>query len=187
MVRDPVEKYISRFCYNRHGKFKEGLDSNLNEIPPTVTEEEFKAKNLDSCIENRDVECTFFLGQAYDLTVPYFCGQDDECQILGSYMALNMAKDNVDRAYPVVAIIEDLPTSLKVMEALLPDFFKGIEDVYQVDLDTPHTNTNGKKQKVTKENRQRLATNLTVEIEFYEFAKQRLYRQYNALFSPPDV
>ena len=69
MIRDPVDKYVSRFNYLRPRKFKEGLDSNLNPIPENAVYEEFKNKNFEHCIMSQDVECTFFLGRRYDLTI----------------------------------------------------------------------------------------------------------------------
>ena len=69
MIRDPVAKYISRFNYFRHNKFKEGLDSNLNPIPKSTNYTTFKRKNFEKCIMEGDVECTFFPGRKYDLTI----------------------------------------------------------------------------------------------------------------------
>ena len=69
LVRDPVDKYISRFSYLRPRKFKERMDSNLNRLPEDTNYTEFKTKNFDTCIMTGDVECTFFLGRKYDLTI----------------------------------------------------------------------------------------------------------------------
>lgn len=65
---------------------------------------------------------------------PYFCGQDEDCMTLGSKSALEKAKSNVEKAFPVVGILEDLVTTFKVMEKILPHFFAGVQNVYQEDL-----------------------------------------------------
>ena len=53
----------------RAKKLKERRDSNLNLIPEDVDEKAFMDKRLETCIMEGDVECTFFLGQRYDLSV----------------------------------------------------------------------------------------------------------------------
>ena len=53
---------------------------------------------------------------------------------LGSKSALEKAKSNVEKAFPVVGILEDLVTTFKVMEKILPHFFAGVQNVYQEDL-----------------------------------------------------
>jgi len=47
--------------------YQEGKDSNMNAIP--MEEKAFIDKDLENCIMGGDVECTFFLGQAYDLSI----------------------------------------------------------------------------------------------------------------------
>ena len=50
--------------------------------------------------------------------------------VLGSNWALSRAKDNVERAYPVVGVLEELDTTLAVLEDKLPRFFKGVQELY---------------------------------------------------------
>lgn len=38
-----------------------------------------KSITIDNCIKNKLRKCTFVDGKYYDLTIPYFCGQDDRC------------------------------------------------------------------------------------------------------------
>ncbi len=53
----------------RNAKFKEGLDSNMNNISKTTKESEFLGKVLEDCVAKNDPECTFNIGQKYDLTI----------------------------------------------------------------------------------------------------------------------
>ena len=69
-----------------------------------------------------------------DKLQPYFCGQSDECMIVGSKLALDRAKANIDRWFPVVAVLERMTQSLRVLEYFLPKFFSGASRVYSQDL-----------------------------------------------------
>ena len=70
MIRDPVQKFISRYNYFRVTKYNQGIDSNGNRInKEEVTVEDFVAKPIDQCILESDPECTFNLGQRYDFTI----------------------------------------------------------------------------------------------------------------------
>lgn len=69
MIRDPVDKFVSRFNYLRKRKFIERMDSNLNRLPEGTDYKAFRDKDLETCIMSGDVECTFFLGRKYDLSI----------------------------------------------------------------------------------------------------------------------
>lgn len=50
---------------------------------------------------------------------------------LNNDWALQRAKSNVDRYYSVVGILEELNTTLQVLENKTPYFFKGSRNVYE--------------------------------------------------------
>ena len=56
-----------------------------------------------------------------------FCGHDPFCGEFNGERALAVAKENVDRHYAVVGVIEELNKTLEVMEAFMPDVFPGIQ------------------------------------------------------------
>ena len=60
----------------------------------------------------------------------YFCGQHEECGVIGSELAFDHARDNLKEFFPVVGILEELHTTFKVLEKKLPRFFSEIDDVY---------------------------------------------------------
>ncbi len=70
-------------------------------------------------------------------TQPYFCGHSEECLILGSQWAGQKAKENIDKYFPVVGVLEHFGASLRLFEKILPKYFKGIEKKYQ-----KHENSN---------------------------------------------
>ena len=60
---------------------------------------------------------------------PYFCGQHRFCAEFNSTKALALAKENLDRYYTVVGILEYHDLSLKILEKMLPRYFKGLVDL----------------------------------------------------------
>ena len=61
----------------------------------------------------------FFLPKVGDLPVAYLCGQESFCREVGSREALARAKRNVEQAYPVVGVIEQLDATLVVYAGIL--------------------------------------------------------------------
>ena len=59
-----------------------------------------------------------------DSQVAFFCGDSEECRTLGSEAALKTAKENIEKHYIMVGVLEHLEVSLVVMECLLPMYFK---------------------------------------------------------------
>ena len=54
-----------------------------------------------------------------------FCGHDAFCAEFNGERALAAAKENVERHYAVVGVVEEVNKTLEVMQALMPDVFKG--------------------------------------------------------------
>ena len=103
---------------------------------------------------------------------------DRICNEFGSREALNQAKLNVEKYFAVVGLLEEWDKSLEVMENYVPLFFKNAREVYKTRFQGKHKNHNNIKPKIPKYIKNIVASNFTVEMEFYEFCKARLYRQY---------
>ena len=88
-----------------------------------------------------------------------------------------MAVANVEKYYSVVGILELLPESMKVLESFLPSYFHGISEVYNDQFKKKRTNQNLSKPRVREDIKEMVAKNMSLEIRFYEFCKQRLYKQ----------
>ena len=106
---------------------------------------------------------------------------DHECDRFGNSKALALAKRNVEKYYAVVGVLEKMQESLEVLENYVPAFFKNARNVYQKMLKETHINRNKQKPKVPQYVKNHLRSNFTLEIEFFEFCKQRLLRQYLAV------
>merc|ERR1719244_1883580 len=88
----------------------------------------------------------------------------------------------VEQEFSVVGILENLPETFNVLEKYVPRFFKNIESIYsQSKEEIRNKNFNPHKKNITETLRKTLKQNFSNEIEFYEFCKQRLYRQIETL------
>ena len=110
----------------------------------------------------------------------YYCGHEHDCTLFGNADALKLAKSNVEKYYAVVGVLENMEDTLRVLEQYVPDFFDGALKVYQASP-KKKTNQNMLKPQVSRTIKQLLAKNMTYEFDFYEFCRQRLYKQYLAI------
>jgi len=184
IMRDPVDKFLSRYYYNRGGKailYDKMVERNESLIIG-VSKDEWKKKDIVQCIfDEKDDECNLKPGSKADLAMPYFCGQQDECSVLQSKWALETAKANIERWYPVVGILEDLQMTLFVLENELPLYFKGASHTYFRQLKEPHKNRGKSRRSLPQNARQYLRKKLSYEYELYKFVKQRLKNQQKLL------
>ena len=84
--------------------------------------------------------------------------------------------------YAVVGVLEEMEKSLTVLEHYLPRFFSGVLNAYtkrgQV---RKNVNKNIFRPAVPDNIRALVRNNITREVAFYEYCKDRLNRQYLAL------
>lgn len=92
---------------------------------------------------------------------------------MGNRKAINVAKYNAERFYSVIGITELLELSIAVMEQFLPRFFKGAKLIKNAKL-TPN------KKPLSSAAKIRLTQKLGMDMEFYDFAYQRLLKQAKA-------
>ena len=93
---------------------------------------------------------------------------------------LNKAKTIVEEKYSVIGILEDLESTFSVLQAYVPKFFRNAKEIFkdnESNLTLTHTNKNPIKKPINNQTRTFLEKKFSVEIEFYEFCKQRLYNQ----------
>ena len=95
---------------------------------------------------------------------------------------MQIAKANVEKYYPVVGITENINMTLKVAEHQMPQYFQGAFHTYHTDPEVRKFRMkNAYKLPVSPEVMAMVRANFTHEIEFYEFCRQRLLRQYAQL------
>ena len=50
-----------------------------------------------------------------DSQIAFFCGNSRECRTLGSDKALEIAKQNIEKHYVTVGVLEDIDVSMEVL------------------------------------------------------------------------
>ncbi|XP_059219907.1 heparan sulfate 2-O-sulfotransferase pipe-like isoform X1 [Stomoxys calcitrans] len=188
LVRNPVERIISWFYYIRAPWYiaeRKKMFPNLYQLPSA----QWLKKDFSECVLKGDPECTFLANERKGLgdhrrQMLFFCGQDSEtCMPFDNYEAMQRAKHHVETKYAVVGSWEDTNVTLTVLENYIPRYFSGAaHEYYKAENRLHKTNRNSFRPPVTDEARRVLSRNLTHEIEFYHFCKQRLYKQYIAVY-----
>jgi len=183
LVRDPVERVISWYYYVRAPWYFVERKRAFPELP--LPNPNWLRKDFELCVKRGDKECQWLEGGERDdfgQLTEFFCGQDDECTGFNTEVAMKKAMYNVEKNYAVVGVLEDMNKTLTVLEHYVPRFFKGALKTYWEDMKNFRSlNRNIYKPPVSEETKDLVRKNFTREIEFFEFCKQRLHRQYMAL------
>lgn len=189
IVRDPLERVNSIFYFRRSPSQADKMKKIYPGIP--LPSKKYFLQEFKSCVNEHNPECMYIEGiRRYDTAqlTEFFCGQDLYCSGFNTDAALRKAKDNVERHYAVVGVLEDFNKTLAVLEHYIPTIFKGSLNIYWESLKGKHENNNLHKKPLDKTIRDVLQRNFTREIEFYEFCKHRLDRQYkNMLGRAPKI
>jgi len=186
MVRDPVERVISWYYYVRAPWYFVERKRVFPELP--LPNPQWLKKDYETCVRTNDPECRYLPGDRRDgfgdhrRQTMFFCGHSEDCVGFNTERALNIAKENVEKHYAVVGVLEEMNKTLTVLEHYVPRFFKGARDVYYNEVQKySKINRNIYKPPVSESTKAIVRQNFTREIEFFEFCKQRLHKQYMAL------
>ena len=114
MIRDPIERFVSNYHFNRFGDHFANMDRMEDSNPQ-------KEMNINDCILTNHTECNEW--SAWYMA-KYFCGQDRICST-PSTKGVELAKMHVRDNYLAVGVLEDFNATLKVFENLLPEYFEG--------------------------------------------------------------
>ncbi|XP_071549570.1 uronyl 2-sulfotransferase homolog pip [Panulirus ornatus] len=186
MVRDPVERVISWYYYVRAPWYFVERKQAFPELP--LPSSVWLRKDYETCVMKGDQECQYKEGQErpdFAQLTEFFCGQEKKCTGFNTEYALQKAKENVEKNYAVVGVLEELNITLTVLENYVPKFFRGARHLYWNEVQRlSKINRNIYKPPVSQKIKDIVRKNFTREIEFYEFCKRRLYMQYAALKLP---
>ncbi|XP_076170206.1 heparan sulfate 2-O-sulfotransferase pipe isoform X2 [Ptiloglossa arizonensis] len=186
IVRDPIERVISWYYYVRAPWYYVERKQIFADLP--LPDPNWLKKDFETCVLKADHECRYLEGEIHDgigdhrRQTLFFCGHSEKCTPFNTVGALERAKLAVEKHYAVVGVLEDVNTTLTVLENYIPRFFQGATDVYYDEVNSfKRINRNFFKPPVTEEVKEMVRRNFTREIEFYQFCKQRLYKQLRAL------
>ena len=171
----------------------------------TPEEVDTMSQSLEQCVVERRLECVYYgytvhTNKTEQLqfrqnwspnylypsdVLLYFCGHHPECSKLGSRVALQIAKHNVDHNFAVVGLLEHLNETMAVLEDKLPQFFSGAKNYYTtLSKSTSKVNKNTiKSSEISDDVRAVLKHRLSNEYELYAHIKQNLLKQYNSIRS----
>ncbi|XP_035724495.1 heparan sulfate 2-O-sulfotransferase pipe-like isoform X1 [Vespa mandarinia] len=186
VVRDPVERVISWYYYVRAPWYYVERKQIFPDLP--LPDPNWLKKDFETCVLKGDRECRYLKGEIHEgigdhrRQTLFFCGHSEKCTPFNTVGALERAKLAVEKHYAVVGVLEDVNTTLTVLENYIPRFFRGAAQVYHDQTNAfTSINRNFFKPPVSEEVKDIVRRNFTREVEFYQFCKQRLYRQLRAL------
>jgi len=189
IVRDPIERVISWYYYVRAPWYYVERKQAFPDLP--LPDPRWLRKDFETCVLRGDRECTYNEGETHEgigdhrRQSLFFCGHSHACTPFNTVGALERAKHAVESQYAVVGVLEDLNTTLSVFEKYIPRFFSGASEVYYDPTNNFNKiNTNSFKPPVSERVKEIVRKNFTREIEFYQFCKQRLHKQYLAVNLP---
>ena len=165
-IRHPVTRFESDFYYLRSASRWAHFTKRPNE--------QWFGLTLNKCVDTNATECDFSGDNILyrELQLTFFCGNSPECRRIGSRDALAQAMVNVEQGYAFVGTTEQMDLGLKVLEAVLPRFFKGVHKVYKEDQ--KYYKIGEKRQDMSAKSRETLEKHLATDIEFYDFVRQRM-------------
>ncbi|XP_011183221.2 heparan sulfate 2-O-sulfotransferase pipe isoform X2 [Zeugodacus cucurbitae] len=185
MVRDPVERVISWYYYIRSPWiFVPNRRKSNREMPnPKWVNTEF-----DQCVLSGEKVCKYIEGSGMEQVgdhrrqTLFFCGHNERrCTPFNTKLPLQVAMQNVEKEYAVVGTWEDTNVTLTVLENYIPSYFRGAKNMYYMGLYKDIQNHNPMKPHISEDIKNMVRKNFTREIEFYQFCRQRLHKQYIAL------
>lgn len=175
IIREPIPRMVSQYYYARFGDAGEDLEKRRKIWPRS---EEFN-ETVDECVQKQHRDCT---GHKSFYIIPFFCGNSRYC-IQSSRWALHRAISNVEKHFLVVGILEEYELTLKVLERMLPGYFKGASELYhspKMAANISRTSTN-LKVLPSNETVARLRDSMKYEYQFYEYIRARLFKQKEML------
>ncbi|XP_050742005.1 heparan sulfate 2-O-sulfotransferase pipe isoform X8 [Drosophila biarmipes] len=133
MIRDPIQKVISAYYYQRHPLiFAQSLMRNPKK---RIQTKKYFDTTFNDCVRNREPPyCVFdahnpFNGDWRRFSL-HLCGNSEICTHFNSETTTQIAKMNVEREYAVVGSWEDTNVTLAVLEAYIPRYFANARSVY---------------------------------------------------------
>ena len=112
-----------------------------------------------------------------DSQIPYFCGDSLDCRTFGNPLALEKAKENIEKNFLMVGTLESLDKSHAVMECLMPEQMQGLHEMHKkgdLHVHSEHKTT----VPLSDEAREVMKERMKAEYELYQFVQDRLEQQY---------
>uniref|UniRef100_A0A0N5BXM8 Uncharacterized protein n=1 Tax=Strongyloides papillosus TaxID=174720 RepID=A0A0N5BXM8_STREA len=174
MIREPLDRLLSHYYFLRYGdNYRVGLRRS-------------KAGNnetFDDCIKRKGNDCDI---KNIWLQIPYFCGSHYFCSEPGNQFALEVAKKNFINHYLVVGTTDKLEQLIKLLEYLIPKFFKGaFKHFKKLPANKAHLRSTLKKVPPTEETIEIVKSSKIYQMEkdFYDFVSSEFDKLWERIFT----
>nr|XP_039252535.1 uronyl 2-sulfotransferase-like [Styela clava] len=167
MIRDPIQRFSSQYNYIKYGDAAGGVKKPRNDLPNI---NECVMKNISLC---NDTIFMFYIGS-------YFCGFDKVCSIR-SRDRVELAKKHIDENYFVIGLTEEFENTIKLLEKMLPSFFKGVTRLWNKQMKMWKSMTTTKRREtLTEESIAKLKNSYFLdEYEVYNHGRKKFERLKN--------
>lgn len=174
LIRDPLSRLVSSYYYRRN---RDGTELTEKEKLWRSTLTNLSNKTFDECVQHNGTDCTGPFSMIS--TIAHFCGPDKRCSTNKTW-ALGRAKRNVVHYYDVIGIMEDYTSFVQVVEAKFSPAFSGATNNYILLQNQPHGVASMKTQKKvppSEETQKIMTERMQYDYQFYNFVKDRFYKQ----------
>lgn len=162
IVREPVSRFISSFLYY-HYSSRPYIQAILNP--------KHKNESLKMCLDLGHEGCQL------NLMTKYFCGHEKPLCKKGSMDAYNRAKENIDRHFTTIGVMEEMSLSYKLMKCLLPKHFKNLNP----EMDASFVqNKNEHEMNIPPSLREEIEEKNKYDMMLYYYIREKLYMQARA-------
>nr|XP_039252432.1 uronyl 2-sulfotransferase-like [Styela clava] len=167
MIRDPIRRFSSQYNYLKYGDAAGGVKKPRNDLPDI---NECVMKNISLCSRTTFM---FYIGS-------YFCGFDEVCSIR-SRDRIELAKKHIDENYYAIGLTEEFENTIKLLEKMLPSFFKGVTRLWNKEIKMWKTRTTTKRREtLTEESIAKLKNSYFLdEYEVYNHGRKKFERLKN--------
>eukprot|EP00736_Rhodelphis_marinus_P007723 Rmarinus@m.14198 len=173
-IRDPVERLMSLYDYERWGDRDPGFtDDKLSTPLANMT--------FDECVRRHQSgepalaeDCLGF-----DPMVRYFCGLNPICGA-SSLPTLERAIRHILRSYLTVGLSSRVEETLEIFEAILPRFFEGARQLYYEfpsDIRHSRANTNKRSPAISEDMRKYVLSYNRLDMALYDWLARAFERQ----------
>ena len=140
-----------------------------------------QTKTFEDLIKNQVAACTDKYYDNYKFNqMTSFCGYHSVCKV-NSDTSMAIAKNNVERYYTAVGVLEEMEKLVEILDYTYPSYFKGMLDQYRQDKIRANTGRRVEKNPPSEEVLNSFRSMLDkYDYMFYKYIKQRFHDTYAA-------
>lgn len=183
VIRDPIERYISRWYFSHNGFSGEHGIERDSDLQSNMTIERCHSLDTKERVKYNCVHPTGYLD--------FFCGQEDYCEERGlingviqtiSQQGFEQALNNINKHYLVIGTLEDYVTTLQLFQYYMPEVFAQgdhnlvVEYLSHKDEIKAHSATS-KKVETPQKFKDQLRKHYQYDYHIYEVVQQRMYEK----------